>query len=113
MTVRSLAVVCVLTAPTICCAATTVSDAARRQLVENYETSPILFVENRGQAPKGVDYVSSGLGRRVLTHASGADIFVSGNKPNTVRSISIGFDHANLQARGEAIEPTETRSGFL
>ncbi len=113
MKITRLAAVCVLAAPTICCAATALNDAAKRQLVSKYETSPILFVENRGQAPQGVDFVSSGLSRRVLTRSSGADIYVSGSKPNTVRTVSIGFDNANRAARGEAAEPTETRSGFL
>src|SRR5208283_2853765 len=113
MKIRRLAVVCALAAPTICCAATALNDAAKRQLISKYETSQILFVENRGQAPKGVDFVSTGLSRRVLTRASGVDIYVSGSAPNTVRTVSIAFDNANKAARGEAADPTETRSGFL
>jgi hypothetical protein len=113
MKIRRLALVCALAAPTICCAATALNDAAQRQLVSKYETSPILFVENRGQAPQGVDFVSSGLGRRVLTRASGVDIYVAGSAPHKVRTVSIGFDNANKSARAEAAEPTETRSGFL
>lgn len=113
MKIRTLAVVCALAAPGICCAAAALTDAAKRQLISKYETSHILFVENRGQAPQGVDFVSSGLSRRVLTRASGADIYVPGSTPHTARIVSIGFDNANKMARGEAADPTETRSGFL
>ena len=87
--------VCALAAPTLCCAATAANDALKRQLVEKYDAAPILFVENRGQAPKGVDFVSSGLGRKILTRKSGVELYLPGREPDTAQKISIDFDRTN------------------
>lgn len=95
------------------CVAIASNHIRKPQIVEKYEAAPLVFAENRGQAPKGIDFVSSGLDRRILTRRSGVDIYLAGRTPHTSHKISITLQNAQSRSAVKAAEPSETRSGFL
>jgi hypothetical protein len=53
-----------------------------RQVLENFGQSVLTLEENRGQAPKGVDYVALGLGHKFLLSSTGPtlQLFDAGSK---------------------------------
>ncbi len=113
MKLRSVALLCAaFLAPRLCCADTSVSDAARRQITKKYEAAQILFEKNLGQAPDGVDFVSRGLGREVVVRGTGASIYVN-SQDGERHAISFHLVRARAGARGQALEPTEARGGYL
>lgn len=90
----------------------------KQRLVKTYEAAPITFVENRGQAPEGVDFVANGFGQSILTKASGFDLWVAvanparDSKTPAARKISANFEQFNKSARAIPQSATENRSGF-
>src|SRR2546429_4753046 len=97
---------CALTATLSSRADTSADSNHKRHLIDKYADSIILFEENHGQAPQGVEFVARGLGRRILIRPTGVQVF-------TPREISIGFAGANSAARGEARDAIAARSGFM
>ncbi|HLJ47148.1 MAG TPA: SBBP repeat-containing protein [Bryobacteraceae bacterium] len=97
----------------ICYGAPASNDALKREVVQRYEIAPLAFSENRGQAPRGVDYVSSGLGHRILVRRSGVEIYTATGRSSESHRIAVQFDGASPTAKGEALEATAARSGFL
>src|ERR1039457_909564 len=104
--------VCALAAAASCIAATP-DNAIKHHLVDKYGDSPILFEENRGQAPKGVEFVARGLGKRILIQPTGFEVCVRGRDGRTIEAIFLGFADANEGARGEGRDATAARSGFM
>ena len=106
-------VVCGLTASSICGIAATPSEAQKRDIIQQYQNGSLLFEENRGQAAKGVGYVSRGLDRGIAVRPTGVDIYVPTGEKLAPHQVSINFERANGGAKGEAVEPTANVSGFV
>lgn len=102
-----------LTIAATCYGAPASNDALKKQVLQRYELGPLAFSENRGQAPHGVDYVSSGLGHRILVRRSGVDIYTATGRTSEARRIAVQFDGASTTANAEPLDATVTRSGFL
>src|SRR5436190_2220902 len=107
----SIFVVCATAWTAACGAATTSAATLKQHLAERYADAPILFEENRGQAPKGVAFVARGLGRRILVRPAGAEVWMPIRDGRATLGISIGYEHANKAARGEALDAIAARSG--
>src|SRR5579872_5872831 len=75
----------------ICYGAPASNDALKREVVQRYEITPLAFSENRGQAPRGVDYVSSGLGHRILVRRSGVEIYTATGRSSESDRKSVQF----------------------
>jgi hypothetical protein len=88
-------------------------NAVKLHLIEKYGSSPILFEENRGQAPEGVEFVARGLGRRILIRPTGVELRVPARDGRAMQAIAIGFAGANKVARGEARDAIAGRSGYM
>src|SRR5258707_1318679 len=108
----SFIAMCAIAGTMLCSAASPDKDAVKLRFIEKHGSSPILFEENRGQAPKDVDFVARGLGRRILIRPSGVDVWVPLRDGRT-EAISIGFAGANEGAQGEAQDAIAGRTGFM
>src|SRR6266404_4641133 len=91
-----------------------VPDANRVQRVlQDFAQGQLTLEPNRGQAPKGVDFIASSLNHKFLLSATGARLEIFDAATKSVQTVQLQFVGANVSAAGQGLEKTAFRSAHF
>jgi uncharacterized repeat protein (TIGR01451 family) len=84
-----------------------------RQVLEKFGQSALTLEQNRGQAPRGVDFVALGFGHKFLLSPSGAtlDLFDAGTKSS--HSVQLQLVGASLASPGQGLDRVAFTSAYF
>jgi len=84
-----------------------------RQVLENFSHSALSLEQNRGQAPRGVDFIALGFGHKFLLSPGGAtlELFDAGTKSS--HAVQLQLVGANPSSTAEALDRVAFTSAYF
>ena len=84
-----------------------------RQVLEKFGQSALTLEQNRGQAPRGVDFVALGFGHKFLLSPTGAtlELFDAGTKSS--HSVQLQLVGASLASPGQGLDRVAFTSAYF
>jgi uncharacterized repeat protein (TIGR01451 family) len=84
-----------------------------RQVLENFGQSALTLEQNRGQAPRGIDFVALGLGHRFLLSPTGTTLELFDVAAKRSESVEVQLVGANRSSRGEGLDRVAFTSAYF
>src|SRR5260370_28592008 len=84
-----------------------------QRVLQQFAQGPLTLEPNRGQAPKGVDFIASSLDHKFLLSASGARLEIFDAATKFVEPVQLQFVGANTLATGQGLEKTAFSSAHF
>ncbi len=84
-----------------------------QQVLRHFEKGPLTLEPNRGQAPKNVDFVGSGLNHKFLLSSAGARLEIFDAATKSVEPVQLQFVGANASAAGQGLEKVAFTSAYF
>jgi uncharacterized repeat protein (TIGR01451 family) len=84
-----------------------------QRILQQFAEGPLTLEPNRGQAPKGVDFLASGLNNKFLLSATGARLEIFDAATKSVEPVQLQFVGANARAAGQGLEKTSFSSAHF
>ncbi len=84
-----------------------------QRVLQQFAQGPLTLEPNRGQAPKGVDFIASSLDHKFLLSASGARLEIFDATTKSVEPVQLQFVGANASAAGQGLQKTAFSSAHF
>src|SRR5260370_10604135 len=84
-----------------------------QRVLQQFAQGPLTLEPNRGQAPKGVDFIASSLNHKFLLSASGARLEIFDAATKSVEPVQLQFVGANASAAGQGLQKTAFSSAHF
>ena len=83
------------------------------RVLENFGQSTLYLEQNRGQAPRGVDFVALGFGHKFLVSAAGATLELFDAAAKSSHSVQMQLVGASSSSAGEGLERVAFSSAYF